>query len=124
MTSLGRTTAGASLFFYDVAESWDTFNDESFVPLFLEDLMSSAEPDFLAQSQTMCQGDTRCLFDALATRSLQVGVDTRDLSQEFTEEANDLGEWWPTSEKGGGSLGQREGKTRRQVTYAGSASDS
>jgi len=90
-----RTTAGASLFFYDVAESWDTFNDESFVPLFLEDLMSSAEPDFLAQSQTMCQGDTRCLFDALATRSLQVGVDTRDLSQEFTEEANDLANFPP-----------------------------
>ena len=89
--SPGRTTAGTSLFYYADGESWDTFNDETFVPLFLEELIRDADPAYLAESQTMCGGDTRCLYDALATKSLEVGTDTRSQNQEFTTEANDLG---------------------------------
>ncbi len=69
-------------------------NDLSFRPLFLDQLIISAEtndPAFLQESGNRCGSDNQCLFDALATKSLTRGEDTKVQSEEFTAEARSLG---------------------------------
>ncbi|XP_022101039.1 uncharacterized protein LOC110984815 isoform X2 [Acanthaster planci] len=90
-----RTTAATSLFYYEAGESWDTVNDETFMPLFLDDLIAAADPAYLTQAQTMCGSDNQCLYDALATNSLVLGVETMSQNQEFTNEAGDLANFPP-----------------------------
>ena len=90
----GRTTTSDSLFFYTPGTSWSSYNDPTFTPLFLDQLIASTandDPAFLQESRDMCGTDNQCLFDALATKSLTRGVDTKVQSEENVAEARSLG---------------------------------
>ncbi|XP_033642813.1 uncharacterized protein LOC117302931 isoform X2 [Asterias rubens] len=93
-----RTTTSDSLFFYTPGTSWSSYNDPTFTPLFLDQLIASTandDPAFLQESRDMCGTDNQCLFDALATKSLTRGVDTKVQSEENVAEARNLANFPP-----------------------------
>ncbi|XP_071948053.1 uncharacterized protein [Antedon mediterranea] len=76
-------TEDESAFVYPDGQSFSDFNDPDFQPVFLDVLQSDADPTFLQQAEDTCEGNKECLFDALATNSLEIGMSTRN-----TEETN------------------------------------
>ena len=74
--STGRVTETNSLFYYVSPESWDSMNDASFTPIFLEDLKDQAPKDKLLKAQEVCGQDKMCLYDSLALNDTNIGMAT------------------------------------------------
>ncbi|XP_018417073.1 PREDICTED: mucin-4 [Nanorana parkeri] len=73
-----RTTPSSSLFIYNVTEgeTWDTYNNNSFVPLFYDELLLTSDRDLIEQANATCKGNDECIFDILSTKSFEVGEAT------------------------------------------------
>ncbi|XP_071942282.1 uncharacterized protein [Antedon mediterranea] len=74
--NLWRVSESDSKFIYPSGTSYADFNDESFRPKFLSELMASADPAMLQQAQDQCGTNQECIFDTLATNSLEIGMNT------------------------------------------------
>ncbi|XP_078613336.1 uncharacterized protein LOC144882991 [Branchiostoma floridae x Branchiostoma japonicum] len=61
-----------SLFHYDAGQSVDTFQDDTFVPTF-GDEVENADPVLLQQAQDQCGDNQECLYDVLQTGDVAVG---------------------------------------------------
>ncbi|XP_071486755.1 uncharacterized protein [Diadema antillarum] len=58
-------SANDSLFDYG-NDSWATYNDPNYTPLFLDELLANATDEQRTAAENTCQGDRSCLFDYLA----------------------------------------------------------
>ncbi|XP_077993853.1 uncharacterized protein LOC144447650 [Glandiceps talaboti] len=79
-----------SLFTYDGSNSWTTYNVNSFVPKFLDELQQNSNSALVIQAQNTCGEDMQCLFDTLATEDIQVGEATKTTSEQFQTNLADL----------------------------------
>ena len=72
-----------SLFTYRPGESWVTYYNPFFVPVFQPVF---TDPDLMQQANTLCGDDLECLFDVAATDTLEIGRSTMDTGREIQEE--------------------------------------
>ncbi|XP_033100756.1 G surface protein, allelic form 156-like [Anneissia japonica] len=91
-----RTTDQSTLFTYSDGESWNTLNNLTFVPVFLEDLIEENEGTALYNEAIQeCGDDRMCLFDALATSDISFGVNTMEINNNNNENADELANFPP-----------------------------
>ena len=75
-----------SLFTYQPGETWNTFYDPYFIPIY-EPTFSSPEAE--ANATMLCGDDTECLYDVAATGRMDIGQVVVDIGNEI-EETNEL----------------------------------
>ena len=87
---LGQITDEESLFTYAPDESIATFANESFEPMFVEDIVwadnATRETAFSA-----CDDDVACLFDAASTNDVSIGTNSKDVNVQLVKENEELG---------------------------------
>ena len=76
---------------YEEGQSWHTFNNLEFAPVFLEDLENNALPIDLAEARELCGDNKECLFDTLVTKNAKIGKATLDKEQVLQQESDMLG---------------------------------
>ncbi|MEE6515241.1 hypothetical protein FKM82_023840 [Ascaphus truei] len=83
-----KTTSESSIFVYNTTagESWDTYNNNSFVPMFYDDLISTSDPETLQKANDTCKGNTDCIFDILSTGDFELGSATLNSDTIFTDQ--------------------------------------
>ena len=72
------------LFYYQPEDSWATFYDPYFRPLYQPTFNN---PELETQAKDICGDDKFCLFDIATTGITEIGVATRE-SSKFIEEIN------------------------------------
>ena len=85
----GQITAEESLFTYGPGENVSTFQNESFVPMFVEDIVW-ADNDTREQAEANCGGDIVCLFDAASTNDVSIGLNSQAVKVKVVEENKQL----------------------------------
>ncbi|XP_078524125.1 uncharacterized protein LOC144792796 [Lissotriton helveticus] len=81
-----KTTPANSLFDYNEGESWFTYNNNSFVPTFYDELLLSTNSSLIQKANETCQGNDECIFDILSTGSFAFGKTTLQGSEIFTQQ--------------------------------------
>ncbi|GCC16557.1 hypothetical protein chiPu_0020337, partial [Chiloscyllium punctatum] len=73
-----KTTVNNSIFTYNTTtgESWYKYNNNSFVPLFYDELLQTTEKEKIDKANETCKGDDDCIFDVLSTDDLSFGAVT------------------------------------------------
>ena len=71
-----------SLFTYQPGESWVTFYDPHFIPVYTPTFSSTTLEQ---QANTLCGDDAECLFDIAATDRVDIGQVAVDSGQEIDE---------------------------------------
>uniref|UniRef100_S4R5G7 VWFD domain-containing protein n=1 Tax=Petromyzon marinus TaxID=7757 RepID=S4R5G7_PETMA len=64
-------------------ETWSTFNNNSFVPTFYEELINQTSAKQLADIQELCGGQFDCIFDMLSTGDSTFALATSQSAMEF-----------------------------------------
>ena len=77
-------SARKSLFYYQPGDSWATFYDPYFHPLYQPTFNN---PELETQAKDICGDDKFCLFDIATTGITEIGVATRE-SSKFLEQIN------------------------------------
>ena len=85
----GQVTSKTSLFTYNPGEDVNTFKNESFVPIFLDNI-TFASNALEQQAKDICQGDVNCLFDIASTGDTAVGESTKQISVQLETESEEL----------------------------------
>ncbi|XP_072000224.1 uncharacterized protein [Engystomops pustulosus] len=82
-----KTTPENSIFHYNSTngESWYAYNNNSFIPLFYDELITSSNPDIIQKANITCKGNENCLFDILSTGNFDVGSATKASDQMYTD---------------------------------------
>uniref|UniRef100_H3B8Y7 Mucin 4, cell surface associated n=1 Tax=Latimeria chalumnae TaxID=7897 RepID=H3B8Y7_LATCH len=80
-----KTTPNNSLFFYNssTGESWYTYNNNSFVPKFYDELLATVNKTIIQKANETCRGNDECIFDILSTGDFSVGASTLDTLTTF-----------------------------------------
>ncbi|CAH3024316.1 unnamed protein product [Porites evermanni] len=89
-----QITAEESLFTYGPGENVSTFQNESFVPMFVEDIVW-ADNNTQAQAEANCGGDIVCLFDAASTNDVSIGLNSQAVKVKVVEENKQLNNFPP-----------------------------
>ncbi|XP_070537256.1 mucin-like protein [Ptychodera flava] len=100
-------SANQSIFWYEEGKSWSDYNDPTFEPLFLDELIDNYEredPAYLSKVRSNCGDDQECLFDSLATEREEIGLLTRNSSTQIRQQQTDLGNFPPNVTIEGSSL--------------------
>ncbi|PIK34386.1 putative fibrillin-1 [Apostichopus japonicus] len=91
-----RVSEVNSLFMYDQNITWFDLNDFGFMPVFFDELLLQYENNsLLFDAEMVCDGDETCLFDALATKSISVGLGTRRTNSILQDDAQGLSNFPP-----------------------------
>lgn len=85
----GQVTFETSLFAYNPGESVDTFKNESFKPIFLDNITFASDA-LRQEAEAICQGDVNCLFDIASTGDTSVGESTKQISVQLESESEEL----------------------------------
>ncbi|XP_033122638.1 uncharacterized protein LOC117121521, partial [Anneissia japonica] len=86
-----RISASESLFTYRSNETYDTINDEAFVPKFLEDLIEENEgTELYSKAVETCGDNSQCVFDSLATKDTNTGANTLQTNEVITNDVQEL----------------------------------
>ncbi|XP_061422345.1 mucin-like protein [Lethenteron reissneri] len=98
-----QITANTSLFSYNTSdgESWHTYNNNTFVPLFYEDLINQTSPERLAFVNASCGGQKDCIFDVLSTNDTNFGMATKNSAGDFGSQGQALQNFPPNITTGG-----------------------
>ncbi|XP_033112384.1 fibrillin-2-like [Anneissia japonica] len=72
-----RTTQNSSLFYYMQGESWNTFNNLGFTPIFLDEVLASVSTVSQANFTNICGTDVSCLYDGLVTGNEDIAKNTK-----------------------------------------------
>ena len=83
----------STLFTYKPGKSVETFKNESFVPMFVEDLYF-ANDTLRKQAEEACQGDINCLFDSASTNDVSIGASTKAVSAILEKESSSLSKYY------------------------------
>ncbi|XP_071948055.1 uncharacterized protein [Antedon mediterranea] len=86
-----RISADESLFVYTADYNYESINNLSFVPAFTDELLNEVQKDFLLDVQEACGNSKECLYDALVTENLAVGVNTKQVNDIFRDDEYNLG---------------------------------
>ncbi|XP_072894885.1 mucin-like protein [Hemitrygon akajei] len=80
-----KTTVNNSVFTYNMAigEGWYTFNNNSFIPKFYDELLQTSDKDKIDKANETCQGNDNCIFDVLSTDDLSFGTATLQSMNSF-----------------------------------------
>lgn len=79
---------------YDQNITWFDLNDFGFMPVFFDELLLQYENNsLLFEAEMVCDGDETCLFDALASKSISVGLGTRKTNSILQDDAQGLCEY-------------------------------
>ena len=73
-----------SLMYYTDNTDWYTYNNNSFVPVFVDDIDNwvwSSE-QFKTDSYELCGSDTACLYDTFITGDLSIGANSKKVAEE------------------------------------------
>ena len=84
----GQLQPNESLFRYPPGQTANDYAHRDHVPVFLQDVANGADPQVVAA----CGGDRLCIFDALQTGNINIGVATMSTNQDNTvayEEASE-----------------------------------
>uniref|UniRef100_A0A8C5N0K9 Uncharacterized protein n=1 Tax=Leptobrachium leishanense TaxID=445787 RepID=A0A8C5N0K9_9ANUR len=83
-----KTTPENSIFTYDKTnnESWYTYNNNTFVPSFFDELLSTSDSETLQKANETCEGNMNCLFDILSTKNFGLGMVTMKTDLAFTNQ--------------------------------------
>ncbi|XP_072266268.1 uncharacterized protein [Pyxicephalus adspersus] len=92
-----KTTPFSSIFMYNETEgeSWYTYNNNSFVPLFYDELLLTSDPDFIKKANDTCKGNDECIFDILSTKNIEVGQATLGSVVEAKEQSSSMNNFPP-----------------------------
>ncbi|XP_069068939.1 fibrillin-2-like isoform X2 [Pleurodeles waltl] len=92
-----KTTPANSLFDYNEAEgeSWSTYNNNSFVPTFYDELLLSTDSSLIQKANETCKGNDECIFDVLSTGNFAFGETTLQGSKIFTQQQKSIGNFPP-----------------------------
>ena len=72
--------ANDSLFVYSEGDSWSTYYDPSFVPVYEANF---SDPDLEQDAVALCGSDLFCLFDVAVTGNMDIGLSTLEGSLNF-----------------------------------------
>jgi len=86
----GQVTFNTSIFTYNAGEDVNTFKNESFEPIFLDENITFASDALRQQAEAICQGDANCLFDIASTGDTAVGESTKQISVQLESESEEL----------------------------------
>ncbi|XP_030071921.1 uncharacterized protein LOC115478588 isoform X2 [Microcaecilia unicolor] len=80
-----KTTPNNSIFQYNASagESWYTYNNNSFVPKFYDELLRTTDSAMVGKANESCRGNEECVFDILSTGDFAVGEATLQSSDSF-----------------------------------------
>ena len=82
---LGMVSAEDSLFFYRPGEDSSTINRPDFEPTFgLPDLTTVTE-ELRTQVEQQCGGQEECIYDAVVTGNIEIGISTMSRGSEFVQ---------------------------------------
>ncbi|XP_043558361.1 mucin-4-like isoform X1 [Chiloscyllium plagiosum] len=92
-----KTSPNNSIFTYNTTagESWYTYNNNSFVPLFYDELLRTAEKEKIDKANETCQGNDDCIFDVLSTDDLSFGAVTLQSVTTFTAQNSTMNNFPP-----------------------------
>ena len=82
---LGMVTDADSLFFYRPGENTSTFNQPDFEPTFGMPNLTTVSAEFRTQVEEQCGGQRECIYDAVVTRNIEIGVSTMSRGIEFAQ---------------------------------------
>ena len=77
------------MFTYRVGDSYESFRDLDFTPVFLDDTSSIfSSPTLEQEARNICGENKECLFDIAVTGKTSVGEATMELVNELEEKRN------------------------------------
>nr|XP_033815553.1 mucin-4 isoform X2 [Geotrypetes seraphini] len=87
-----KTTPNNSIFQYNstTGESWYTYNNNSFVPKFYDELLRTTDSAMLRKANDSCGGNEECVFDILSTGDFAVGEATLESSDSFKMQSSSM----------------------------------
>ncbi|XP_067939805.1 mucin-like protein [Watersipora subatra] len=86
-----------SIMYYTDNTNWYTFNNNSFVPVFVDDVDNwvwSSE-EFKTAAYDLCETDTACLYDVYITGDLSVGESSKQTAEESEAASTQLNNFAP-----------------------------
>ena len=78
------------MFTYKEGESVDTFRNDSYIPMFLDNIQW-ANDSLRLEAEKQCNGDVPCLFDSAATNDVSIGTVTLKVNVQLEKESKELG---------------------------------
>ncbi|XP_059507120.1 mucin-4-like isoform X2 [Stegostoma tigrinum] len=92
-----KTSLNNCIFTYNTTagESWYTYNNNSFVPLFYDELLRTTEKEKIDKANETCQGNDDCIFDVLSTDDLSFGAATLQSVTAFTAQNSTMNNFPP-----------------------------
>lgn len=85
----GQVDANSTLFTYDSGEDHQAFFNNSFEPMFVDELTFN-NVSLEEEAKAACGGDINCLFDAASTKDVSLGESTKEVSIKIVEESNTI----------------------------------
>ena len=76
-------TEETSLFFYRPGESTSSFNEPDFEPTFGMPDLTNLDETFRTRVEQQCGGQSECIYDAVVTANIEIGVSTMSRGDEF-----------------------------------------
>ncbi|KAM4041246.1 uncharacterized protein ACNLHF_012381 isoform 4-T4 [Anomaloglossus baeobatrachus] len=92
-----KTSPADSLFIYNetAGESWDTYNNNTFVPLFYDELLLTTDSEIIKKANETCQGNDECIFDVLSTGNEALGKATLGSIKSANEQSSTMNNFPP-----------------------------
>ncbi|XP_069755214.1 mucin-like protein [Narcine bancroftii] len=87
-----KTTENDSVFTYNMTsgETWYTYNNNSFVPKFYDELLQTTEKEKIDKANETCQGNDNCIFDVISTDDPSFGTATLQNMKSFTAQNSSM----------------------------------
>ncbi|XP_018097646.2 mucin-like protein [Xenopus laevis] len=92
-----KTTPKSSIFSYNSTnnESWYSYNNNSFVPLFYNELLQIRNKTLIDSANATCKGNDECIFDILSTGNLAIGEATLGVANSATAQESSMNNFPP-----------------------------
>ncbi|XP_077993986.1 uncharacterized protein LOC144447778 [Glandiceps talaboti] len=85
-----KLMSNESMFTYENGTSWNSYNNNDFVPIFLDEITQNSEQSLVMMAEQVCGENVQCFYDTLATRNPIIGEATKVTSQQFNIDVEDL----------------------------------
>ncbi|GCB68782.1 hypothetical protein scyTo_0010452, partial [Scyliorhinus torazame] len=92
-----KTSVDNTVFTYNTTagESWYTYNNNSFVPKFYDQLLQTTAKEKIDKANETCQGNDDCIFDSLSTDDLSFGAATLQSLTTFVAQNSTMNNYPP-----------------------------
>ena len=85
------TSVQESIFTYETGRDWNYYNDPTFEPPFLDELLASVDVATREEAEAQCGDNRECLFDSLAV-GLELGSDSMTTGSDREDQQTTIGE--------------------------------